>query len=271
MFHRVANGQSVQFRAREWNAMLGAAGAYLSGAFDVRDGSSPTSHGVVSVRNITGSLVPAYRALALGDPVLPATAAAYPRSFAIDGVSPDPEAIDHPDHRSRVAIALRPIADGDIGPAMIRGQIALPVHVIDAGHTRARVIAGGTLQSGHYGPVRILAMPDAAASPDAISPALCLCDIDGHDGGHCLIRVPAGIPGGIAAGTYSAPTHALCTLAWPDTATAAATDVSANLAAHHRQVRVTNYGPEISYAGGKYIHARLMGGRLIPDIEYCSD
>lgn len=255
-FQRVAPGQEIVYRANEWNAMLGAGAAWQNGLLNVNGKGGSRRDGIIAIQNDTSATVQPYTTLAIDEPLLAETAESFPESFAFKGLSPDPE--NEPLHRSRVAIVLTPAIVGDIVPAIIRGQIALPIHVYDKSHTRARVIADGTLQSCTFGPVRILGVHSTGAE------TICLCDIDGFDGGHTLIKVPAG---GITEGTYAAPETTLCRLAWPHADTGAATD---HPSATENLVSVTNYGPEIEFATGKYIHARIMAGRIIPDVEYCS-
>jgi len=237
--------------------MLGAGAAWLNGLLSVNSRIAKRPEGIVQVRNDTNAALPPYRALALGAALLGANVDAYQETFAFTGISPDPE--NQPTHRSRVAILLAPAAVGDVAPAIIRGQIVLPIRVYDVAHNRARVIAGGHLQSCTFGPIRILAAPETGENK------LCLCDVDGFDGGHTLIRVPSG---GMTAGTYAAPQNTLCRIAWPHATTGAATDHPSET--DHR-VNVFNYGPEIAHSEGKYIHARIMAGRIIPDVEYCSE
>jgi len=256
-FQKVSPGQEIVFRANEWNAMLGAGAAWLNGLLTVNAKVGRRREGIIQVKNGTANAIPPYRALALDEPLLGQDVDAFQDEFAFNGVTPDPE--NEPTHRSRVAILLAPAAAGDIVPALIRGQIVLPIRVYDVAHNRARVIADGTLQSCTFGPIRILGVQETGENK------LCLCDVDGFDGGHTLIKVPSG---GITGGTYAAPEETLCRIAWPHADTGAATDHPSET--DHR-VNVFNYGPEIAHSEGKYIHARIMAGRIIPDVEYCSE
>lgn len=243
-------------RANEWNAMLGAGSAWLNGLLNVNAKIAKRRDGIIQIKNGTEDALPPFRALVMEEPLLGEDVEAFTEDFAFNGITPDPE--NEPTHRSRVAILLAPAAAGDIVPALIRGQITLPIHVYDITHTRARIIHDGSLQSCTFGPVRILGVHSTGSN------TLCLCDVDGFDGGHTLVKVPSG---GITAGSYAEPETTLCRLAWPDGDTGAATDHPSE--SDHR-VNVFNYGPEITFAAGKYIHARIMAGRIIPDVEYCS-
>jgi len=173
-FQKVAPGQEIVMRANEHNAMLAAGAAYLAGQFDVRALPGQRRDGIIDIRNDTAAAVKPYTALAIDEPLLPDTAEAYLETFAFSGITPDPE--NEPTHRSRVAILLAPAAIGDIVPALIRGQVTLPVHVYDTAHTRARPVENGTLHSCTFGPVKILAAHSTGAN------TICLCDVDGSDG-----------------------------------------------------------------------------------------
>ncbi len=180
-------------------------------------------------------------------------ASGIPKTFAFEGVTPAPET--NAAHRSRVAILLKPLAVNAIGPALVHGRMVMPIDVIDTAHTRARVLANHKLQSGYFGPVRILA---ATATGDAKQ---CICYVDSFDGGHCWVRVPSG---GIAAGTFTAPTTTSCVLAWPGT-----TSGLTNVTGANANVNVVNYGPKIEFTTGKFVRCTITAGRLIPDVEYC--
>jgi len=252
-FQRVKAGDDVEFRANEWNAMLGAGEAFTLDALSFTTQTLKRVDGVIMVKNTTGAARKQFDVVALGSTLLLDTAPAYVKSLAFAGVQPDPE--NNAAHRSRVAILLKPLAVDAIGPAIIRGQYVLPVQVIDIAHTRARVVTNNKLQSGYFGPVRILG---ARSTGDA---KLCLCDVDGFDGGHCLAKVPGG---GIATGTYAAPSTTTCTLAYMHPTTGAATDVTVSPS----QIRVMHHGGAIA-ASVTYVQCRIICGRIEPDVAYC--
>lgn len=210
--------------------------------------------GVVFVKNTTGGARKRFDVLALKQAVLDSAKPDYKRSPAFDGVQPDPE--NTPEHRSRVAILLEPAADGKFGRAAIFGQFAMPIEVLDTGHTRARVLDDHTLQSGFFGPVRILAAPETGTKQ------LCRVMVDGFDGGHCLAKVPSG---GITGGTYASASHTTCTLAYPDPASGAAVDVDDT---KPHEIRVTNWGPAID-SSTDYVQCRVFCGFITPDVAYC--
>lgn len=255
-FARRSPGSPVVHHAGEVNAWNEVALAYRRNALSNNpDLGELLPPGVILIRNDTGSAVNEYRALALGAALFAASELGF-ETPAFTGLAPAPET--NPAHRSRVAITLEPIANGAIGRAMIAGQIAAPVDVIQIAHTRARVLPDGTLQSGYVGPVRILAASAASTT------ARCRLSIDHHDGGHLWAKVPEA---GIGSGTFAAPSTTSCVLAWPDPSTGAITDVPGDRT--HRTVNVIHYGDEIEPATGKYVQCRIIAGRIVPDVEYC--
>lgn len=261
-FARRKSGDPVLHSAAETNAFIDAALAHRDRERSIR--TPPGSRlpwGMVYVRNNSGADRDVWDVLAFSGPEFAdGTAPGFQQVPAFVGVTPDPE--NNPAHRSRVCILAEPIAAGATGRAYIAGQIAMPLDVIDAAHTRARVLDDCTLQSGYFGPVRILACESSPADPEK---TWCRVDIDSHDGGHCFVRVPAS---GIAGGAWTLPMATTCVLAWPHAITSAATDVPAG---KKREVKVFHYGPEIEPidGGSKYVQCRLVSGRIVPDVEYC--
>ena len=252
-FHRVKAGDDVEFRVNEWNAMLGAGEAFAADALSFTTLTKKRTDGIVFVKNTSGAVRKQFDVLSMGSTVLIDTAPAYAKSLVFNGVQPDPE--NTPAHRSRVAILLQPLAVNAIGSAIIRGQFVVPIQVIDIAHTRARVLSNNKLQSGYFGPVRILG---ARSTGDD---KLCLCDVDGFDGGHCLAKVPSG---GITAGTWSSPSTTECTIAWSRPTTGAALDVPSPT----NKIKVMHYGGAIA-ASVLYVQCRIICGRIVPDVAYC--
>ncbi len=214
--------------------------------------------GMVYVRNNSGEDRDLWEVLAFSGPdFTDGSTPGFQQVPAFVGMTPDPE--NNPAHRSRVCILAEPIASGATGRAYIAGQIAMQLDVLNAAHTRARVLNDCTLQSGYFGPVRILA---CESSPADATKTWCRVDIDSHDGGHCFAKVPSG---GITAGTWASPSTTTCILAWPDPTTGAATDVPSG---KNRDIKVMHYGAKIE-SSSVYVQCRIVGGRIIPDVEYC--
>jgi hypothetical protein len=256
-FERRKPGDHVVHSATEINAWNDAALAHRDTQRSIAtiEGSN-LPFGVVLVRNDSGQDRERFEVLALDAPLFADNSTGFKQVPAFKGVKPDPE--NKASHRSRVAILAAPLAKDAIGRAYIRGRMWMTMQVLDVAHTRARVLDNHKLQSGYFGPVRILGCNTASDE------ALCLVDIDWHDGGHCWVRVPTG---GIPAGTFAAPSITTCVLAWPHPTTRAITDVPSS---KPRNVKVVHHGPAISAGANKAIQCRINSGLLVPDVEYCS-
>ncbi|TWU17983.1 hypothetical protein [Allorhodopirellula heiligendammensis] len=253
-FHPVKAGDEFSPSALEYNAMLRAGQAYTANTGRVVRRNIATDPNIVWVLNTTEDDHDALTVLALDDPSETDWSDKFRERLTFDGVLPDPEY--KPAHRSRIAVLADQIPAGEIGPAWIGGQLTMPIDVIDVEHTRARVLDNGKLQSGYFGPVRILGKPDGSTGGGADAP--CRVLIDGYDGGHCLVS------GDIAAGTWSGPVASTCIIAWASPASGQATPVPSP---YDREVRVFHYGPAIT--GVDYVQCRLFNGRIVPDVSYC--
>jgi hypothetical protein len=253
-FERRKPGGPIKHSATETNAFIDAALAHRSSQRSITTPDpAGLPWGMVFVRNDSGAARVQFDALALSGPLFGNDAAGFKQTPAFKGVTPDPE--NNASHRSRIAILEAPLPAGAVGRAFIGGQMWMTLQLLDASHTRARVLNNCKLQSGYFGPVRILG---ANAAGDA---ALCRVDIDSHDGGHCFAKVPAG---GISAGTWSSPSTTECVLAWPSSS-GAATDVPGT----NNKIKVKHYGAAIAFATGKYVQCRIVGGHITPDVDYC--
>jgi hypothetical protein len=256
-FERRKPGDPIKHSATETNAFIDAALAHRNEARTVTS-PAPTSlpWGMVFVRNDSGADRLQFEVLALDAPLFANDTAGFKQSPAFKGLKPDPE--NKAAHRSRVAILEGPLAKDAIGRAFIGGQMWMTLQVLDVAHTRARVLDNHKLQSGYFGPVRILGANTTGDN------ALCRVDIDSWDGGHCWVRVPAG---GISGGTFASPSITTCVLAWPHPTSRAITDVASD---KPRQVKVVHHGPPIGSGTNKAIQCRINAGLIVPDVEYCS-
>lgn len=152
---RVKAGEPFRPSAGQWNALADFVskhqGGHLGGGDARSNGLTPAV--TVLVRNDTGGDLPIRSVLTPTAPVesaidLPSQVQALP-VLAADAPT---------DETSPVAVTVEPIADGEVGRAVILGVAVVDVDVNDAGHTFAAPAAAQTLklESAAEGPVKIL-------------------------------------------------------------------------------------------------------------------
>lgn len=251
-FETVKAGEQYTPSATEHNAFIAAALAHRENERSIIVPGGKLDPSAVWIKNTESSDQDALTVMALDNPVSDKWPESLRDRIAFNGTQPVPEVKPH--HRYRVAVLADKIASGEIGVGFIAGQITMPVDVVDVLHTRARVLNNGKLQSGYFGPFRILAAKEVGEAK------LCRVLIDGYDGGHCIVE------GSIAEGTYAAPSvNESMPLGYLDPTTGAAAMLASPYNAN--PVTVYHYGPAIAAAK---IQCRLICGRIVPDVAYCS-
>jgi len=164
---RVEPGQSIStaFSATQWNRMADAADLVLDRELSRSAAGPAIARGVnvVRVRNYSGRQVPIYGVLALRG-VLPSPAGKsfsdqevrqFSSQFVFGGDVPD---VLVEQDAFTFAVALRPIADGAVGPMAVSGVFPCKVKIFDDEHrfARARYDDVTQLASVKCGPVRLL-------------------------------------------------------------------------------------------------------------------
>jgi len=164
---RVEPGQSIStaFSATQWNRMADAADLVLDRELSRSAAGPAIARGVnvVRVRNDSGRQVPIYGVLSLRN-VLPnpkeksfsdQEVRQFSSQFVLVGKAPD---TSPPEDAFNFAIALRPIADGAVGPMAVSGVFPCKVKLFDLSHrfARARYDDVTQLASVKCGPVRLL-------------------------------------------------------------------------------------------------------------------
>jgi len=108
----------------------------------------------VHVKNASGADRARFAVLGIDSPIFSPSEAAdnFANQVALVGVTPTA------DHAGKFVVLLEPIADGEIGQAVVSGVTPVKVNVTDEAHTRADVQAGqaGYLASGDSGSALIL-------------------------------------------------------------------------------------------------------------------
>lgn len=115
---------------------------------------------LVYIKNNSGAVVPAGGVLGLDGAVLTnpsVNTSAFLSNFLFKGTTPTIA-----DYFRSFAIALRPIAVGNFGPACINGPCPAKVQIVNANHKYANIVEGstGNLKSAGSGMVRIRAVPE---------------------------------------------------------------------------------------------------------------
>jgi len=171
-FKRVRSGEPLQIGAPTFNAMLDAAEAHRAGVRgQTSAGPNLPNRDIIRVRNDSGAVLPRFGVLELDGPVIDPTAsgADFKSALWISGLAISTPGIWY-------AVALVPLADGDTGPAIVKGLTICEVDFSDSSHEYANTEAGSDrLVSAETGTARI----HWAVSGTGVQPAL--VDLLGND------------------------------------------------------------------------------------------
>jgi len=153
----VNKGDPLRLRAKDWNATLDLVRRARAGQLSqsAEPAVEPGSQTAALIRNDSGADVARFGVLGIVGPLIdPADDAdEFARAVMLTGTTPA-----DPDHRGRIAIALEPIADGELGRAVIAGTVQCRVNVQAEGDTFAEIADADATQlaSGAAGSARIL-------------------------------------------------------------------------------------------------------------------
>ena len=164
---KVSQGDAVVIRASTWNSFVDAAefakkAKGLVGAEGVLSGFTGN---MVFVRNAMGGAVPRFGALVLSDTVIPHDSASEEiecETPAFDGVPAEEEGDEEEgkEKESRpFAVAVEPIASGEIGRALVFGVTPAKVDVVHEEDACAEPVPGsstGAMRSTNVGYARIV-------------------------------------------------------------------------------------------------------------------
>ena len=160
---KVRAGETVAIKAATWNSFVDAAefaksAKRLVGASAI---SSGLGGGMVFVRNTGSETLPRFGAVVLGEPVL--SHSASDDEFgnevpAFDGVAAEEETEDGEKDMRPFAVTVEPIANGEIGRAVVCGVTPAKVEIRDEDDKCAEPVPGsttGALRSANTGYARI--------------------------------------------------------------------------------------------------------------------
>jgi len=158
MTRRVNRGDPLRIRAEDWNKTLDLI-RRASGGDPPTDGQAPpraaSSQTAVLIRNDTGADVARFGVLGIDAPLIAADAelAEFQTAVRLAGVTPSETA-----HQGAFAIALEPIANAEIGRAVVSGVVQCQVSMTAEGDPFAEVKDADATQlvSGPTGSARIL-------------------------------------------------------------------------------------------------------------------
>ena len=153
---KVKSGDTLRIPASTFNTFVDAARDYLERQQGTEQ--KPTQAfrqtGIVPVKNASGTDAARFAVLGIDSPIFTAAEAAdsFANQVALVGVTPTA------DHAGAFAVLLEPVADGEIGQAVVSGVTPAKVNVTNEAHTHAEVAAGqaGYLASGESGSALIL-------------------------------------------------------------------------------------------------------------------
>jgi hypothetical protein len=161
MYPRRTAGKWTPISAGGWNAAMLAA-ERSEQAFNHRpiapDAASVVlNRTVIDIRNTTGDQIDRSEILGIGDwtfdPSEPEQLEELHETLCVEGVVPE-----SPAHDDQFVVLTRDLADGEIGPAVMFGLVAVLVEISDESHKFCTIADGvvGNLKSGASGRGRIL-------------------------------------------------------------------------------------------------------------------
>ena len=166
---KVRQGEAVSIKAATWNSFLDAAEFARRARRLVGAEAVPSGFGgnMVYVRNKCGETIPRFGAVVLADAVIPHDAASEEiecETPAFDGVPADggeeSESEEETEKEVRpFAVAVEPIADGEIGRALALGVTPAKVEIVHEEDLCAEPVPGstsGALRSTNVGYARIV-------------------------------------------------------------------------------------------------------------------
>lgn len=148
-------GDALRIGAGEWNEIAAAVNAQTGLGFGRTARGSSLPEGVVEVLNAAGTALTRFQPVKITSPIIdPADdveAFNARAAFSVDAVDANDMV------PGSFAIALEPIADGDIGRALLFGVRSVAVNMLDASDRYARVVDGSAvLESASVGAVPIV-------------------------------------------------------------------------------------------------------------------
>ena len=166
---KVRQGEAVSIKAATWNSFLDAAEFARRARRLVGAQAVPSGFGgnMVYVRNKCGETIPRFGAVVLADAVIPHDAASEDiecETPAFDGVPADggEESESEEENEKEVrpfAVAVEPIADGEIGRALALGVTPAKVEIVHEEDLCAEPVPGstsGAMRSTNVGYARIV-------------------------------------------------------------------------------------------------------------------
>lgn len=154
---KVGRGQRFRPAAGDWNAFIDAALAHRAGLLDVASGQAARTAqpALVRVRNDADPAadLDQFAPVILDDILIPFAdneTEFRSRPPVFKAVAPSAQNLDKP-----MAIIQQPLADGEVGRALLVGVTPAQVDVASEGHRSAELAAEG-LKSADAGPARIL-------------------------------------------------------------------------------------------------------------------
>ena len=166
---KVRQGEAVSIKAATWNSFLDAADFARRARRLVGAQAVPSGFGgnMVYVRNKCGETIPRFGAVVLADAVIPHDAASEEiecETPAFDGVPADggeeSESEEETEKEVRpFAVAVEPIADGEIGRALALGVTPAKVEIVHEEDLCAEPVPGstsGSMRSTNVGYARIV-------------------------------------------------------------------------------------------------------------------
>ena len=166
---KVRQGEAVSIKAATWNSFLDAAEFARRARRLVGAEAVPSGFGgnMVYVRNKCGETIPRFGAVVLADAVIPHDAASEDiecETPAFDGVPADGGEESESEEESEkevrpFAVAVEPIADGEIGRALALGVTPAKVEIVHEEDLCAEPVPGstsGAMRSTNVGYARIV-------------------------------------------------------------------------------------------------------------------
>ena len=166
---KVRQGEAVSIKAATWNSFLDAAEFARRARRLVGAQAVPSGFGgnMVYVRNKCGETIPRFGAVVLADAVIPHDAASEDiecETPAFDGVPADGGGESESEEESEkevrpFAVAVEPIADGEIGRALALGVTPAKVEIVHEEDLCAEPVPGstsGAMRSTNVGYARIV-------------------------------------------------------------------------------------------------------------------